>query len=332
MNNFFIILFFNCVIFFNFKKISLVINIFDKPGSFRKIHNVKTPLLGGFVFLINIFFLFLLEKFDENLFPAANSFEIIFFLFGCTFFCMIGFIDDKYNLHANTKLLSASAFLLLFLQLDPNLILNEIKFSFYNNPIHLGIFSIPFTILCFLLFINAFNMIDGINLLAISYFLFFLIFLLIHGYSYKFITFLFFPSILFLIKNYNGKTFLGDNGSLLIGFIIAYLCVKFYNSSWIFQSADHVFLTMMIPGLDLLRLSVQRILQKRHPFSSDRLHLHHLLLNFYSNQKTLFLLLSFILVPVIIDYITNNNFTIFVILVSSIFYFGSVGILSLFKK
>ena len=84
--------------------------------------------------------------------------------------------------------------------------------------------------------------------------------------------------------------FLGDSGSLLISFIIGYFFIKLYNNE-IINYTDEVVIYMLLPGVDLIRLFFKRILLKRSPLSSDRFHLHHLLLK-YSYEKTIIVLIA----------------------------------------
>ena len=71
--------------------------------------------------------------------------------------------------------------------------------------------------------------------------------------------------------------FLGDSGTILLGFIISYFFIKSYNMGPRISS-DEIFLIMMIPGFELVRLAVQRLYHKRHPFSPDDKHIHHLII------------------------------------------------------
>ena len=82
--------------------------------------------------------------------------------------------------------------------------------------------------------------------------------------------------------------FLGDSGSLILGFLISYICIKAYNQNFI-NHADEIFLIMSIPGYELLRLFIKRISIGRNPFSADSNHIHHYLINKFSHIKTFFL-------------------------------------------
>ena len=69
---------------------------------------------------------------------------------------------------------------------------------------------------------------------------------------------------------------------------------------------------MLVPGIDLIRLFFKRIFLKRNPLSSDRFHLHHLLLSKYSYKKTIIILIALIIFPILMNYFgLNKLFVIF---------------------
>ena len=94
--------------------------------------------------------------------------------------------------------------------------------------------------------------------------------------------------------NYFNKSFLGDNGTLLLSFIISVIFIKLFNESVISYS-DEILIYMLIPGIDMIRLFFERIKKGRNPFSNDRLHFHHLLLNKYGYFKTILLFFCLLL-------------------------------------
>ena len=132
-----------------------------------------------------------------------------------------------------------------------------------EDIINLGKFSIYFTAFCILLFINAINMFDGINLQVILYSsLLFIANCYFFGNLYLLL--LFIPLIIVLIfLNYKNKLFLGDNGTMLLGFLISCFFIINYNNFNI-KFADTIFIFMMLPGLELLRLAISRIMKKRN--------------------------------------------------------------------
>ena len=141
----------------------------------EKLHIRPTPLAGGLIFVfkyLNLLFNFFFSKkfsLEEVFF---SNFEILSVFFVTSFIVFIlGFIDDKLNLNANLKFFVLIFIILFFLEYDEVVLINELKFSFYNEAISLDNYNTIFTIFCFLVFLNAFNMFDGINLQ--STFLFF---------------------------------------------------------------------------------------------------------------------------------------------------------------
>ena len=128
--------------------------------------------------------------------------------------------------------------------------------------------------------------------------------------------------------NSKNKCFLGDSGSLLISFIIGYFFIKLYNNELI-SHTDEVVIYMLLPGIDLIRLFFKRISLKRNPLSSDRFHLHHLLLKKYSYKKTIIILIALIIFPILMNYLGLNR--LFVILIF-LFIYSTLLILISSKK
>jgi UDP-GlcNAc:undecaprenyl-phosphate GlcNAc-1-phosphate transferase len=176
--------------------------------------------------------------------------------------------------------------------LDQNLLLQTIIIKSWNININLFKFSIFFTVICFLLFINAANMYDGINLQSGPYFFgVYSYFLYQFGFNSFFLMILIVLSI-FCLLNAKGKIFFGNSGIYLISFITSYIMIKQYNNLGLI-SIEEIFLIMCIPGYDMLRLFFSRLYQMRSPFSSDSNHIHHIILktrSVYFAQVFLFIL------------------------------------------
>ena len=81
---------------------------------------------------------------------------------------------------------------------------------------------------------------------------------------------------------------MGDSGTLFLGSFISLLVVANYKNENSLN-ADQIFLLMFLPGVDMLRLFLQRILYKKNPFAGDREHLHHYLLKIYGYKFTILL-------------------------------------------
>ena len=118
--------------------------------------------------------------------------------------------------------------------------------------------------------------------------------------------------------NYQNKSFLGDGGSLLIAFIIGYIFIKLYNIEKIIY-VDEVFIFMMVPGIDLIRLVFKRVLNSQNPLRGDRNHLHHLVSAKFSFIKSTMIVQFLIIAPLLMLYFDINRF--FIIIVTIFIYF-----------
>jgi UDP-N-acetylmuramyl pentapeptide phosphotransferase/UDP-N-acetylglucosamine-1-phosphate transferase len=155
-----------------------------------------------------------------------------------------------------------------------------------------------------MLVINAFNLIDGVDGLAgslglVSCVLFALFFLVNHNFSYAILGFSMAGALLaFLVYNFHpARIFMGDSGSMLIGIVNAVLLLKFINtgstaSDYPMPAAPAIgFGILLIPLMDVARVFCIRIFQNKSPFSPDRNHIHHLLLNKGFSHATVTLVL-----------------------------------------
>jgi len=300
MIEFFIILFFfvlNYFFFCNFYKISLYLDVFDKPLK-RKIHKKKVASIGGIFFLINFLFIIAvgyLFKIKLFYFNIGDSVQYFSFLITFILFFILGILDDKYILSYKIKFFFSFLFLFFLIKIDKNLVIYELRFSFLEYPILLKYFATFFTILCILLFINACNMIDGLNLLSISYFIFIIFFFIFNKYISNLFILLIFYYIFFIYLNNRNQIFLGDNGTISISFLLSYFFIKSYNANFI-SNVDIIFLIMAVPGLDMFRLFLERILNKKNPFKADSNHLHHLILYKFPKKNVASILLIFVLI------------------------------------
>ena len=321
MNNIIFILFFillNLVLFFSINKTAKFLKLYDYPDNNRKIHRSKIPLIGGIYFFINLTFYIIFENFEfVDQIYFSDKREMISVYFGALIFFLMGIYDDKNTLKPNTKLILSIIGIIISISLSNKFVVNDLNFLFYDKQINLKDFSIPFTIFCILVFLNAFNMIDGINGLSVSYFLICIFYLFFSSVWNLFSIILIICSIFFLYNNFKNKIFLGDSGSLLLGFILALIFIKSYNENKIF--ADQIIILMILPGIDLLRVAVSRIFKKKHAFEPDRNHLHHILAkkfnNFYSYTIIIFIILSGCMMSLYIKNDLINLVGIFLILI-----------------
>lgn len=300
------------IIFFN--PITKFINIFDVADNVRKFHKNNVPLFGGFLIIYNLIFFFVLDYFlNLNLSQEiVNKREYFTFCIGTIIFFCIGLFDDKYNLSANKKLF-LNFFILLFLTLmDDNLVIKQLKFSFFENPIYLNNFSHLFTILCVLLFLNAINMFDGINLQTATYCIIIFSIFLFKGIYISLSTIFICVLILFLFYNSLNKTFLGDSGTQVLAFVISYVLIKSYNLNQSF-TPEEIFVILSLPGLDMFRLFLLRVFNGKNPFSPDRNHIHHLIENKFKKFKTFIIIQFFLLINIMLFYVIENKINVLIL-------------------
>ena len=298
---------FNFITIFFFKNLVKYYNVFDAADGIRKFQKKPVSLIGGFLILLNlsIFFisdLFWGSKIFEKYFFFSNK-ELFVFYFGSLVFFLFGYIDDKFILKPNIKLIFLILVSFLLIKLDNNLILKSLYFKSIDYQINLSSYSTFFTILCILLFTNSLNMFDGINLQVGSYsFLIFLIFFL-KGILPNVNILLCISLLFFLYLNFKNLLFLGGSGVHLIAFLISYIFIRTYNIYPNLFSLEEIFIIMGLPGLELLRLFISRILNKKHPFEADTNHLHHLLKKKVSTAQTFVIIFLYILFSIILFYL-----------------------------
>lgn len=271
----------------NIKFFAQKINLYDYPNK-KKIHKKKTPLIGGCLLAINIitYLSFNIYSNNKDIFFFKNNNEVITFFIIFIVIFIVGFLDDKKNLSPNFRFIFFSLVFLVLLYFHPILTIDELKFSSISRLITLGYWSKIFTILCFLIFLNACNMFDGINLQSFLYYLFFLLTILFKLNFSNFYIIIILSILFFGFLNRNGIIFFGNNGVYTISFILGYIIIKNYNLQHNLY-VEQIFILMMYPGLDMIRLVIERILKRKHPFIGDKKHLHHILLNKFGYKKTI---------------------------------------------
>ena len=111
-----------------------------------------------------------------------------------------------------------------------------------------------------------------------------------------------------MILNLKNKIFLGDNGIYLIGSLLVVSIIYEHNKFNSIVYADEIFFLLILPGFDLLRLSLTRMVKGKNAFYGDRNHIHHLLINKFSLLSTNFILIFFGFMPIILFSVFNLSF------------------------
>ena len=270
-------------------KLKTPLSLIDFPND-RKTHTNPTPLIGG----ITVLFSSLIIIIIFNLFQYDS---IEFYLIFAIYFFLIGLIDDIFKLNFQKKLILQILGIVLFLY-SLQLNIEQLTFSTITlESKYINYFIIGFWML---FIINAFNFFDGINFLAgsvcIVFFISYVIFYLINNelLPITIMVILIFTILGFLIYNREPvKMFLGDAGSMFLGFTIVGLPLIFSNPSG--KSLDLTFpiIVSFILISDTLFVLFTRIKNKNNPFYADKTHLHHQLLNLnFRNRYVVLIILE----------------------------------------
>lgn len=310
--------------------------LMDKPNS-RSSHTKQTPTLGGVSFFYTLILaLFFLKDWCDNE-------ESIYFVPGLTILFIVGLKDDLVVLSPFSKL-AAQLVSILF-------ILSNEGFTIYSLNGFFGIYEIPLYVyyligaFIMLTVINAYNLIDGIDGLAaivgiVILIIYATIFYMTKEYFFLLISLTLNGCLIAFLKynlsSTNEKIFMGDTGSLIVGFIISILTLKFlalspekYDSlPFLIENIPLIAISILIvPLFDTARVFTIRIVRKRSPFSADRNHTHHILIDYFkmSHRKASLIIGAFNLIFVYLFIILGSssyNFWLSTILVITVIILG----------
>ena len=113
-----------------------------------------------------------------------------------------------------------------------------------------------------------------------------------------------------MLQNIKNMLFLGDGGVYLMSIILSISLIYEHNIHKSIVFADEIFFLLLLPGLDLLRLTISRSLNKKNPLLGDRQHIHHLFINKFSLLFSNILLLLMSILPLFLFALLNLNFFI----------------------
>ena len=314
----------------------------DIPDRSRKFHKRATPLTGGIGILIAVIIsteIYLdmnnlkgyMPEFSQKLYIASIPLLLLFL------------IDDFKNLRPFYRLL-IQIILSIYVILTTGVHLSNLGNLFGFGEIQLGIFGIPFTIFCVVGIMNAFNMIDGINGLCAGSAMMALLFIGFYsGLMYDSVLIIIIGSMIgFLIFNlrFFGKkreVFLGDSGSNLIGFWVAWCAI--YSSQNVMYQVEAI--TMLwfvtIPLLDCIGLIFSRLTRGIGIASPGRDHIHHKLMLNYTAEGSLGIILLISLMTGFLGITLENNFepwvsTFIFLSYASLYYIYAYGFKNLKTK
>lgn len=311
------------------KKWAVKVNLVDVPNH-RKVHHTPIPLIGGITVFFCAFIMIVIAGHQNTL--VVNYLTI----FTASFILLImGILDDKNDLKAKYKL-AIQLLLALIICLD------DIRItSLYGL---FGIYSIAtwaqylLTTLVITGVVNAFNLMDGVDglvgsLSLIGFISFFVTSLYFEDTKLSILSIIFIGTILgFLRFNLSSsKIFMGDSGSLPLGFLLVTLGIQLIQTETISQKWNPVYPFILllvffsIPVFDSLRVYMGRIKRGNSPFKADKSHLHHLLLTAgLTHKKTTLYIVLFSITFFVLGFGLINHFSTTVILMAILLVFWMV--------
>jgi UDP-GlcNAc:undecaprenyl-phosphate GlcNAc-1-phosphate transferase len=252
----------------------------DHPGG-RKRHAVPVPLTGGVAITAG---LILALAFSFSAFAQYSA-----FFAGVMLLALVGLMDDLGEVSPGTKLLLQVVAALLMTSWGENFLVN-LGDLFGTNPINTRHWAIPLTALAALAVINAINMLDGLDGLAGSLVLGILLVLTAFAWSIgdpnaaKILIVLAGALAGFLFFNLpwplrgRHRTFMGDAGSMVLGFAVAWFSVALTQRGAVTVPPPVMLWVLGIVLMDVFTVTVRRLARRRSPMAADRDHIHHMLL------------------------------------------------------
>lgn len=293
------------IILISYKK-----NLFDEINE-RKIHTRQIPRLGGVSFPLIIILTLLFVSGISYLYGDGIGqltslpviLKFVFLICGMMLLFMVGIADDLIGVSYRSKLFTQIVAACLFPL--SGLYISNLGglFNIYEIPAYIGI---PVTLFLVVYITNAINMIDGIDGLAsgisgIALTVVGLFFLLQEMWLHAMLSFIILGLLtpFFYYNVFGRKLFMGDTGSLTLGYMISFLMIHFcMDIPSMNITADKnlvitIFSVMIVPCFDVIRVVLVRLHKKKSPFQADRNHIHHkFLLVGCTPRKSMILILS----------------------------------------
>jgi UDP-GlcNAc:undecaprenyl-phosphate GlcNAc-1-phosphate transferase len=252
----------------------------DHPGG-RKRHAAPVPLTGGIAVTAGLVLALAVS------FSAFAQFSAFFA--GVLLLALVGLMDDLGEVSAGTKLLLQVIAALLMTSWGENFLVN-LGDLFGTNPINTRHWAIPLTVLATLAVVNAINMLDGLDGLAGSLVLGILLVLTAFAWNVgdanaaKILIVLAGALTGFLFFNLpwplrgRHRTFMGDAGSMVLGFAVAWFSVALTQRPFVAVPPPVMLWVLGIVLMDVFTVTIRRLARRRSPMAPDRDHIHHMLL------------------------------------------------------
>ena len=320
-------------------KVAKLKHLVDVPTEDRKLHIRRIPTIGGIIIFAAILFSFTIwipiNPFLDSIVLAERGNEIKYLTAALIILFFIGIKDDIIGVSPVKKLIALGlvGFILV--------VMGDFRITSFNGL--LGLYDIPYwaslllSFFVYIVVVNAFNLIDGVDGLAASEgfligVLFGIWFYLNDNLTISLLAFTLSGAMLgFLIFNFSpAKIFMGDSGSMTIGAITSLLAIwliSYDNSNMVYPlnelKTPIVAMTILAyPLTDTLRIFTLRIVKGTSPFAADRNHIHHVLLrNGLSHRQVVLGILLFNIIMVGIAFFTvtlNPNISLLILAISDI--------------
>ena len=319
-------------------KISRRKNLMDEPGV-RSSHLRKIPNLGGIAIFFSIGVcasIFAFELFDMYKFLFASLIILLY----------VGVMDDIVVMRAYKKLLAQIVVsILIVVGSDVRIRSFFGIFGIYELNYYI---SILFSIFTFIILINAFNLIDGIDGLAGGYSI---VCCIAFGASYYMLGPDNYPLLVlciviigavlaFLYYNLSNfrakKIFMGDTGSMILGFLLAFTAMCFLNlfivpgpsghPRYYLQTAPAIAIAILIlPIIDTLNVIIVRLINRKSPLEPDKNHIHHKLinLNFTHRRSSFYIICYYLLILGVAYFGRHMNANVLLLIVVGLGFFGA---------
>lgn len=324
-----LISFFLMLIFISpLRQFATKINLVDNPNA-RKVHKTPIPLVGGLGIALSAGLVLLLMP-DFSIVSTGQRSILI----GALILLFIGCIDDRLDVRAIYKLMVQ--LLLAFIVFDAGIRIESLYGIF-------GIEELPIfaqyvlTVGVITGVVNAFNLMDGIDGLAAGLAILgvsaFSVLAVLQNNSFLVFLYLALTGALIGFLRFNlskgKKIFMGDAGSLALGFVMVVSGIQLIQSA---QVQGHLGLALAIvigilalPVIDSLRVYRSRIKRGYSPFRPDKTHIHHLILSFgVRHQRASFLIILFAVGILAWSIFFGNYFSLTISLISTLFIFTSI--------
>jgi UDP-GlcNAc:undecaprenyl-phosphate GlcNAc-1-phosphate transferase len=327
-------------------KVAVLKRLIDMPSEERKIHKRSVPTIGGIIIYAGTLFAYALWfdvedlVFYDKILKSLTEFKLIIATSLILFF--VGVKDDIIGT-APVKKLFAHIVVALILVLMGDIRITGLHgiFGVYEIPNWGSVFISIFT---YVVVVNAFNLIDGVDGLAagvgfVSCCAFGTWFIFANEFGYAALSFALAGALFgFLIFNFSpAKIFMGDSGSLVIGMFICVLAIKLIefpiqqlDSFWVRVSKPVFAISALAyPLMDTLRVFIIRALKGQSPFNADRNHIHHKLIDCkFSHVKTVIIIYTFSIVTIgasiLTYYFAVPTYSLLTVVASSVIFLSIV--------